>query len=328
MRRILLAVALALAGCVGRPIPDGAVRIVAEAVPLDMRDPARVAIGRLRYMGGLVLRSPDPRFGGLSGLRVRADGWALAVSDKGHWTAFRLVEKDGRLVGVADARIAPLLDTHGKPLRSGSHDAEALEWTEDGMAFVSFEGDHRLQVYRAVDPARPGGLTQRALSVRPTPQTSDWPSNEGGEAYAAIGEDGDLVLGEAATLGADLHEAIAHFDGQIVRFAYRVMPEFKPTDAADLGDGRVLVLHRRYSRQAGAAVALAILDPAQVGENSGKPLDGREIARLAPPLSIDNMEGLALRRTAARTFVYLVSDDNFSKVQRTLLLKFELLRER
>jgi hypothetical protein len=38
------------------------------------------------------------------------------------------------------------------------------------------------------------------------------------------------------------------------------------------------------------------------------------------------MEGVAIRREAGRIFVYLVSDDNFSKVQRTLLLKFELAR--
>ena len=49
------------------------------------------------------------------------------------------------------------------------------------------------------------------------------------------------------------------------------------------------------------------------------------IARLAPPLTVDNMEGIAIRREGGRTFVYLISDDNQSKVQRTLLLKFELL---
>ena len=37
------------------------------------------------------------------------------------------------------------------------------------------------------------------------------------------------------------------------------------------------------------------------------------------------MEGVALRREGDRTFVYLVSDDNFNPLQRTLLMKFELL---
>jgi hypothetical protein len=41
---------------------------------------------------------------------------------------------------------------------------------------------------------------------------------------------------------------------------------------------------------------------------------------------IDNMEGAATHRTATGDFVLtLVSDDNFSPVQRTLLLQFPLL---
>ena len=50
-----------------------------------------------------------------------------------------------------------------------------------------------------------------------------------------------------------------------------------------------------------------------------------EIARLAPPLTVDNMEALAIRREGGRTFIYLASDDNFSPLQRTLLMKFELM---
>ena len=50
-----------------------------------------------------------------------------------------------------------------------------------------------------------------------------------------------------------------------------------------------------------------------------------EVARLAAPLSVDNFEGIAVRRDGTRDFVYLISDDNFLGLQRTLLLKFELL---
>jgi hypothetical protein len=49
------------------------------------------------------------------------------------------------------------------------------------------------------------------------------------------------------------------------------------------------------------------------------------LALLAPPLLVDNMEGLAVRTEGNRHFVYLVSDDNFNSVQKTLLMKFEIL---
>ena len=54
----------------------------------------------------------------------------------------------------------------------------------------------------------------------------------------------------------------------------------------------------------------------------------REIARLAAPLVHDNFEGIATRRDGqGRTLVYLISDDNFHILQRTLLLMFELTGE-
>lgn len=72
-------------------------------------------------------------------------------------------------------------------------------------------------------------------------------------------------------------------------------------------------------------------------EGSG-PLRPRELARLAPPLTVDNLEGLDVRRDpSGAELVYLVSDDNGCgkrsrlvaprALQRTLLLMFELLPE-
>ncbi len=43
---------------------------------------------------------------------------------------------------------------------------------------------------------------------------------------------------------------------------------------------------------------------------------------------IDNMEGLAVHRTDAGDIILtLISDDNFSPLQRTLLLQFRLVAE-
>jgi hypothetical protein len=43
---------------------------------------------------------------------------------------------------------------------------------------------------------------------------------------------------------------------------------------------------------------------------------------------IDNMEALAAHRNAAgETILTILSDDNFSKLQRTLLLRFALIED-
>jgi hypothetical protein len=55
-------------------------------------------------------------------------------------------------------------------------------------------------------------------------------------------------------------------------------------------------------------------------------IDAMEIARLERPLAVDNFEGMAVYdRPGAGTFVYLVSDDNYFFLQRTLLLQFKLI---
>src|SRR5262245_30269433 len=60
-------------------------------VPLDPGDASRKTVGKLRYLGGLWLRSADPRFGGLSDLRLSADGGTLwAISDCGTGFVARL----------------------------------------------------------------------------------------------------------------------------------------------------------------------------------------------------------------------------------------------
>ena len=46
---------------------------------------------------------------------------------------------------------------------------------------------------------------------------------------------------------------------------------------------------------------------------------------LRAPAAIDNMEALSVTRERGRTILWIASDDNFSPLQRTLLLKFALV---
>jgi hypothetical protein len=58
----------------------------------------------------------------------------------------------------------------------------------------------------------------------------------------------------------------------------------------------------------------------------GSALGGRLVAEFAPPLLLDNYEGIAaVRDRSGEVHVYLASDDNFDRAQqRTLLLEFAL----
>jgi hypothetical protein len=59
---------------------------------------------------------------------------------------------------------------------------------------------------------------------------------------------------------------------------------------------------------------------------AGARLDGPVIFEAGITSQIDNMEGLAVSRDASgRTILTLVSDDNHSVLQRTLILQFALV---
>ena len=80
-------------------------------------------------------------------------------------------------------------------------------------------------------------------------------------------------------------------------------------------DGRIAYLLRAWDPVRGNRVTLTLQDS-----------KGAEVARmdLAKPLTIDNFEGLAAvpGPNGAIRF-YLISDDNFSSSQRTLLVAFD-----
>lgn len=96
---------------------------------------------------------------------------------------------------------------------------------------------------------------------------------------------------------------------------------FHPTGAATLPNGDIILLERRFP----PLNALIRIIPAE-SIVAGADLQGEIIARLGNGMTLDNMEGIAVRTDeTGRTLVYLVSDDNFSIFQQTLLMMFELV---
>jgi len=315
------------------------IAVTATPIPLNPQNASQTVVGRLRYLGGLRLTSPDHRFGGLSGLRWH-DGTLYAVSDQGDFFTFALDERRGRLIGVHDARVRRLTRTDGAPLGGKEEsDAEALELhvgrgacgrrrgCPPDSAIVSFEGTNRILAYRLVNGLPQGAATEYTLSA-------DWrrglPSNGGVEAMA-----GGYLLAESP------RDPQGRATGRLSwwigdRGARRgeipmdlpMSDDFSPTDA-DVGEaGRdhpFVVLQRRYTPETGVAARIVRFRPAAENGSARREIaDLETLAQLVPPLSVDNMEGLAYRDEGG-SFIYIISDDNFSPTQRTLLLKFEVI---
>ena len=85
-------------------------------------------------------------------------------------------------------------------------------------------------------------------------------------------------------------------------------------------------LERRVGLLGGWGNRIVHIDAASLkaGAADGGILEGREIARLNPPVNVDNFEGIDVRRAAdGRLMVYILSDNNFLVLQRTLMMMFE-----
>jgi hypothetical protein len=106
-------------------------------------------------------------------------------------------------------------------------------------------------------------------------------------------------------------------------FSLKRADEFDVSDCAATPDGRLLVLERRFSWARGLAIRIRSVPLAMI--KPGALVDGTELITADMGQQIDNMEALSVHRDSGGALVLtLISDDNFSPLQRTLLLQFTL----
>ena len=106
-------------------------------------------------------------------------------------------------------------------------------------------------------------------------------------------------------------------------FTVKRHADFDISDAALLPGGDLLLLERKFSWTAGLWIRIRRI--ALSGIKPDALVDGPLIFDADLGYEIDNMEGLSVHRSAAgETVLTLISDDNFSIIQRTLLLQFTL----
>ena len=288
--------------------------------PIDLaQGTSEGEVGELIFRGGVEITPDKAGIGGISGLEWH-DGKLYAVTDDGRWLVLSPEDVGPRLVDVSSVSLGALKDAKGAKLGSKERgDAEALTRLPSGEWLVAFEQDHRIWRYADLDGPATGSEPAAAALLTGA-------EAHGGIETLASYDGGLLACGEwsdparpnclrvtnagATPFHLPAPDGIAEVGGV-------------PTDAACKPDGTCYVLFRSYTPGIGNRAAIVALAP-----------DGavQTLAVLAPPLNLDNFEGLAVRSEPGRTALYLISDDNFRNCesrpdagcQRTLLLKFEL----
>lgn len=273
---------------------------------------AQDRIGPFELEEAWVLQSSNSDFGSYSALIAAAPGEMLALSDRGHTFRFGRPE-----AGKARARFGTMLHfrTHYWNLR----DFEAL--TRDprtGTLWATFEGRHGIARVK----------TDGREAIKYLSAMRRWGDNSGAEAMVRLRDGRFLVLAERSeewggeTSPGLLYPTDPVSGGEPLRFRLALSDGYKPTDLAQLPDGRLLLLARNIEvglpPQFPARLLLA--DPATIRE--GGTWAPQPLATIEKPLPSDNFEGLAVEPAAdGRAVAWLISDDNRSTLQRTLLLK-------
>jgi hypothetical protein len=307
----------------GQDQPSGeAIAVASTPVPLDPHDASVTRAGRLEFRGGLHLTSDDKRFGGLSALSVSGDGTRVsAVSDEGGWlTAGLEYDERGWLKAVTDVRIGRLRAPSGRPL-SGKEfqDAESLARLPDGSMIVGFERQHRLWRY----PAGPNPLDGNPVPMRVPNTLYKAPLNGGIEALGSLW-DGRLFALTEYWIDKDVVRGWLGGGAGWWEIGYRFEGAYRPSDAGVMPDDDLAVLERAYNPNRGIS-GIRVTRVKTDDLKRGAKLKSEVLADLKPPLTLDNFEGIACRADReGRTLFYLVSDNNFSGDQRTLLMLFAL----
>jgi hypothetical protein len=290
-------------------------------VPLDPTDPARTRVGALDYVAGYHIQLDKPQFGGLSDLCVYADDVAgtrlIAVGDEGIEVTMGFTGTPEALGDVAIVALFALRTPDGgRLLDKGSGDAEALLCEGPLRRIVGFEHQHRLWLYEE------GG---RVTSM-PIPAAARMlPPNEGIEGIARLANGNLLLVAEG---GGDAQKGPAWIGtgnsaGDWAALTLRRSEGFVPTGLASLPNGDVLLLERFFTEATGPAARISLLRAGEI--KPGAEIRPRELARIVPPMTVDNFEGIAVAPADdGGTLVFLLSDDNFNPWQRTLLLVFRL----
>jgi hypothetical protein len=258
----------------------------------------------VRYAGGYELSVKRMwQFRGLSDIRLTPDKGALraeVISDIG--VAFSFDVKQGAAVELDQLRAEDGLAFTNRLFS----DAEDLAFDpRTGARYVSFERTHRIMAFRHGWQQKGEALPLTGLPV--------FPANEGMEGLTLVGnsllagaEGGGFWLCPLTTL------ACRQVKGpQAPGFMYKLTS----LSTLEPGGNEVLALYRFYNPLIGLRSQLRLLR-----------LEGdrltvvSDLLKIAPPMPVDNYEGVSAVKTATGYRLYLVSDSLDPKSKPKLLV--------
>lgn len=253
------------------------------------------------FVGAFVLPTDIADFGGLSGLRLTADGLRFHVtSDKSRLFSGQVTRDtagaingfalDGPAIRWRDARKHKLLPPYS--------DSESLEVLPDGTFMVSFEDMDRIARFKA---------DGQQIDELPSPREfSGFERNSGLEAMAVAADGSVFTMPEGDAAGVTSFPVFHYAQGRwSIPFHLPEDHTWRPVDADFGPDGRLYILERDFWGLLGFRSRLRRITLA------GDSVQADEVMFTSNLGQFGNLEGLSVWRDAAGHLrATMVSDNN------------------
>ncbi len=271
-------------------------------------------IGTLEPVGAVTLSSRDPAFGGFSAIALHNQR-AMLLSDGGNVAAFAI---RGGIIESPGGHILKAGPATGW-LRK-ERDSESLTLhPATGRAWVGYENQNEIWRYApgfsgAEARARPEGMRR-------------WVTNQGAESLVRLRDGRFIAIAERKPDRATRHAMLFSGDPTAKGTradAFRIQPpdRYDPSDAAELPNGDLLVLTRRFRYPFTFTAKLLRIPRAAI--RPGAVAKGKVIATLTPPVMGENCEGIAVTSEGGQTMLWIVTDNDLMPLRPTYLMKFRL----
>lgn len=275
--------------------------------------------GELTVNGVWELTASHPFFGGFSALVADSNGALIIGSDKGWRLDLPLESSEPQAAGARFTYFAERQDSYAEmtDIESMARDPET------GTVWTGYE------LFNTIQRDTAGGETTRR---RPA-EMRDWRNASGPETMVRLADGSFIIIAESHEIGADDDNQPALLfardpieDTAPTPFRFEAPPDYLPTDAVQIPGGDVLILLRRVAYTIPAQFDAAIMraDPAEITRD--EVWSGDIIAYLDGPVFGENFEGIVYVPSGAQESgdIYLISDDNLSVFQRSLLVRLAL----
>ncbi|MDT8279174.1 MAG: esterase-like activity of phytase family protein [Erythrobacter sp.] len=281
-------------------LPDITATLIVDAAPTP--------VAQWSLAGVWQYRAPSSFFGGFSAMFALEQGRFIAFTDRGYRMTFTAPDLPAPRMAMIRQAVPPGQEYILTDIESATHDPAT------GSYWLGYEQVHTIQ--RSTIAGRSDGVRDLRDAVR-------WPDNAGVEAMVRLADGRFVAVPEGRCEGL-IFTADPVGGGAPATFRFRPPAKgYEATDMAQLPDGRLLVLMRKLARPSRTvwppfSALLAIGEVPQAGGEFA-PAITLPLDRVIPR---ENYEGLALRpRGDGRVDVWVMSDDNFSIIQRSLLAK-------